>query len=401
MCPVCMAVEDYKFSHMQNISGMVHGLVLKKTARKYEIIYPELLDNGTVRCISRNLVRMEFDKGTGEFKEIIRYNIESFSGLTTPLSFRNNIGYDFDNDRILVILGEWDGTSNDAVGVTIAKLIAIDREAGTYEILINDLLGLISGTITGVDELRYYASAVQYNGLLVVVVGTYSAGSEVSTIIISTDGGATWSVINANTRYNYIQEDVIPFLDGDVFMGFLTEGHGTNSHWIKPDGSIVAGAPSGTAYTTEPCYDPINNKVIWGEWGSTTGAVQHIHVADPSDPFGTATDVTPTGTLTDSVGNSLDLSTLQKSNIHILDNGKMIFISWLYNVASSESRIVMTDTPPRAGGVYELVLTPTGSDRFTRDYVPAYRNRVKLKCYDLASKKATTLPLIIAPPIVG
>ncbi|RLG81366.1 MAG: hypothetical protein DRO40_09785 [Thermoprotei archaeon] len=380
-----------------SIKGFIQGILIKKSSTKYEVFFPELLDNGTIKTISRNLLAKEFDWSSGTFTDIGSYSIETASGYSNPISFAPTIGYDFDNDRILLVIGEWDGSST-YPRTTNAKLIAIDRDLSGHEVLIDDILSLVKNAAADADQLRSFGHAFIHSGLGALIAGAYAGDSERSVIIVSTDGGQTWNAIRANSRYDYVQERLEPIWDGDTFLGFLTEGHGTNSHWIKTDGSIEAGAPGGL-FTTEPIYDMINNKVIWIEWGSGTGDVQHVWVADPSTPF-TATDVTPSGTITDNEGNSINLATVNKLYGNIFTDGenyKLVFVGYRGGIPESETRLIAVDLPVSSESIYDLIVDDAGNDRFGT--YPGFRPIIR--AIDPSAKKLIPTPILTAIPYTG
>jgi len=380
----------YQIPYKSTLPGFPYGLLVKKSSAKYLVFYPEVLDNGTIRAIARDLVAKEFDWSAGAFTDVGRYSIESATKYANPIVFGYGIGYDFDNDRILLVVGEWDGVSKYQI-TTRAKLVAINRDLSGHDVLIDDILALVKQAASDVDEIRYYGHAYIHSKLGAVVVGAYAAGAERSVVIVSTDGGETWSAVRANARYDFIQERLEPFWDGDAFMGFLTEGHGTNSLWIKTDGSIRAGAPGGL-YTTEPIYDMINNQIIWIEWGSGLGDVQRIWVASPRAPFD-AVDVTPGGTLTDNEGNSIDLSRVCKIDGVIFTDGKnnkFVFQAYRGGIPEGESRIIATDLPVQSGNAYDIVEDSDGSDVAVR--ITAMRNIVR--AVDPATRKLIPVPII-------
>jgi len=301
-----------------------YGILFKTGAYTYEMIYPEQLDNGTCRHICRNLKKRVIDFSTspptwGSESSIA---VDTPSGFTNPvMPVRCPLGYDFETDEILLVLGEWDGTST-RLWTTSAKLLAIKRDFSNVTVLHNDLFALAQSVIADTAHISRYVSFYGYGGKIVGVLSIFSntgIPNERSCIILY--DGTSWSAVHADSRYDYMQERVEPIWDAsDNFLGWLTEGHGTNSHFISyPDLSITAGSPGGV-FTTEPVYDPINHQVVWIEWGSATGDTQHIWTADPTNPF-SATDVTPTGTKTDNEGHTIDLNVDQKANGSIFSDG--------------------------------------------------------------------------------
>jgi len=296
-------------------------LLFKTGAYTYEVIYPKQLDNGTTNQIVRQLGKrtINFSTTPPAWGTESTIDVETPSGLTNPIApNRGIIGYDFELDEILLALGEWNGASSQLESTTV-KLLSIKRDFSSVTVKHSDLFSLVQTVAADATAIKYYVHFYGYGGKIVGAVGTYADTSERSVIVLY--DGTTWSAVRANTRYDGVQELIEPIWDAsDNFLGWLTEGHGTNSHFIDySDLSITAGAPGG-AYTTEPIYDPINHQIIWLEWGSELGYTQSIWTADPTTPF-TATDVTPSGTITDNEANSIDLTTVNKSSGTIFSDG--------------------------------------------------------------------------------
>ena len=389
-----LKIPDLQFPYETSIAGLLYAILIQKSTNKFDIIFPELKTNGQIYNIVRAVKVVEFDWSTGNFTEIGSYPLPAELGLDTPQLFLGGIGYDLDNDRITLVLGEWDGSSMEARGTTV-KVIAINRSLDGHEVIIDDLFSLVKQAVTDADELYGHANCWIINGLGAIVIGVRSAGNERAWHAVSTDGGVSWTSRHSNDRYDYIHEIIEPFWDGDTFMGYLVEGHGTNSLWIKTDGSYQAGAPGG-AYTTQPIYDMLNNEIIWIEWGSSTGEVQHIWYAPPSSPFN-ATDVTPSGSLTDAEGNTIDLRTVCKLDGHIVNVGGVGYLLFRGNrggIPSGEPRIICTQLPVRSGNNYEL-LTYSAGDRT----IHITGLRILVRAFDLATKKPLPCPLInVLPP---
>jgi len=349
----------------------VTATLFKTGAYTYEVIYPELLDNGTTHYICRNLKKrvIDFSSSPPTWGSESSIAVDTPSGLSNPImSSKCPLGYNFETDELLFVLGEWDGTST-LLSTTTAKLIAVKRDFSSVSVLHDDLLTLAQSAISDAETIRYYATASGYGDKIVCIVGTYSdTGTENERSCIILYDGTSWSAVHANTRYDSLQEDIEPIWDAsDNFLGWLTEGHGTNSHFISyPDLSITAGAPGGL-FTTEPIYDPVNHKIIWIEWGSATGATQHIWIADPTDPF-TATDVTPSGTKTDNEGHSIDLNVDCKSDGSIFSDGtKNWLVMKIYDNPDREFYRAMKVTlgSYSDAGEWDFIADPSGSDQIT------------------------------------
>ena len=379
---------DYTFGLSQSIPTL-GGMMFKVGEKLYELIYPKLLVDDVTFLNCKYIARREIDFSTSPptigSEEL--FDIESASGISNPVvPFRAFMGYDADNDRILMFVGNKSGVSDSGTkafaGSTI-KLLSIARDFSSYSIEISDVLSLVKSAYSNIDKILGYAHAWRINGLGVAAVAAYAGSSEVSVIL--KDTGSGWVAERHNERYDFVQERVEPIWDGSTFLGFLTEGHGTNSLWVKTDGSVQAGAPGGL-FTTEPVYDPINNQVIWIEWGSATGDTQHIWVAPPSNPFN-ATDKTPSGTLTDNEGNSIDLATCTKANGHVLSDpygSKLMVYTSMGGLPSGVFRTLAFNLDISNP---ELVYDPNGSDKITI--------RGILRCFDLMAGKVAPVPLVI------
>ena len=95
--------------YIHNISD-VEVLLFKTADKQYEAIWAERLDNETTKAICRKLKKCTIDFRTSPpvWGEISEKDIATPSGLTNPmLTIKKSLGYDFDSDRILVVLGEW------------------------------------------------------------------------------------------------------------------------------------------------------------------------------------------------------------------------------------------------------------------------------------------------------
>jgi hypothetical protein len=291
---------------------------VKTGADTYDVYYPKILNDGTCVQLCRELAVRQFDFGTSP----PTIGAESTIDVETPSTYTNpviptefNLGYDFDSDKILMVLGEWDTSSLTFENITDASLLSIDLAFVGVTVENADLLALAQGAIPTATELNYVGHFYGYGTKIVGALGTYAGSSEKS--CIATYDGAAWGATQANTRFNYIQEGVEPIWDAsNTFLGWLTEGHGTNSHFVKySDLSVVTCYPPGV-YTTCPHYDMKNHKVIWLEYGSGTGAGQYIHTSDPDATFGCINfvNVTPyVGTITDNESNVIDLETANKA----------------------------------------------------------------------------------------
>jgi len=348
----------------------IEALLFKTGAYTYEVIYPELLHNGTTPYICRNLKKrvVDFSTSPPSWGSESSIDVETPSGFTNPITPDNGIlGYNFETDEILLGLGEWDGTSAH-LSTTSAKLLAIKRDFSAVNVIQSDLFALAQTAVTDAARIAYYIQFYGYGGKIAGILELFSdSGSANERSCIITYDGATWTAIHANTRYDYAQQGIEPIWGAsDNFLGWLTRGHGTNSHFISyPALSVTAGSPGGL-FTTEPIYDPINHQVIWIEWGAETGATQHVWTADPTDPF-TATDVTPTGTKTDNEGHTIDLNVDCKASGSIFSDGTN---NWLVlRVFDNPDRLFFRAMKVTLGSynnanAWDIIADPSGNDDF-------------------------------------
>lgn len=302
----------------------LEALMFKTGTMQYEVIYPEQLDNGTTKFICRKLKKrtVDFSVSPPTWGSETEIDIGTPSGFTNPIiGGHEKLGYNFETDEILIPLGEWDGSS-EYMDVTEAKLLAVKRDFSSVTVIQSDLFSLVKSAISDATRIYFSLQFWGYGGKIAGIAQVYAdsgSGAERSCIILY--DGSSWSAVHANSRYDYVQQAIEPIWDaGNNFLGWLTTGHGTNSHRISyPDLTITAGYPGGL-FTTEPIYDPINHKVIWIEWGSSTGATQNIWVAEPTDPFN-ATNVTPSGSITDNEGNTINLAVECKAKGAVFSDG--------------------------------------------------------------------------------
>lgn len=289
------------------------AILLKLPQHEYGVFAPELLGNGTTTKIMRNLKEysIRFQSETPFWGGPVTYDVATPSGLTTPISStRHPLGYHFGTESILIPLAEWDGSSTE-VSSTTAKLLSMKLATSAVTVLQNDLLTLVKTAIADASVIKYFMHFYGYGSKIAGILGVHTAGAVERSCVITYDG-STWTATNANSRFNYIQEAIEPvWLADDTFYGWLTSGHGTNSHYIKySDLSVNAVIVNSTNYSTQPIYDMINHKIVWLEGGSGIGSKQYIITADPDITLGHTNqqDKTPTGTLVDNESNSWDLN---------------------------------------------------------------------------------------------
>jgi hypothetical protein len=303
-------VLQYQYGH--GLSGT--GAALFRTADKqYQVIWAEQLDNGTIQTIVRQLKKSTIDFTTTPpmWGPISSVDIATPSGFNNPVNW-SWLNYDFQTDELLLVVGEWD-FSSDGFDCTKAKLLAVKRDFSSVRVLHGDLLALIQTADSGITHIEGGGLASGYGGKTVGTIRCYAGEKDIPNerpIIITFDG-STWTAHLANSRYNYNQLGIKPIWDAnDNFIGWLTVGHGTNSHFIDTSLNIKPCWPPDTLFSTEPIFDPINHKVVWTEWGSATGAVQHVHVSDPDAVSGCVNfvDKTPYGAILDKESNMIILS---------------------------------------------------------------------------------------------
>jgi len=345
-------------------------IAVQTATKKYEVVYAEQLTNGTnthiVRKLKKRTINFNYYHPTWSTESEV--DIATPSGLTNPVSSaRSVIGYDFDSDEFLIALGEWDTVSG-ALECTTVKLLSVTRDFQTVTVLHADLLTLAKTAIADADVIQAYAHFWGYGGKLVGVLGTYAGAAE-RACIVTYNGG--WIANHVNSRFDFIQQYVEPIFNAsDVFIGWLTEGHGTNSHFVKTDLSIVTCYPPAGLFTTAPVYDMVNHKIVWIEWGSAAGAIQYIHTADPDATTGCTNylDKTPTGTLTDNEGNTIDLQKTNKLGGQVFyDNQNYRFLMRVHrkDLPAGVNRNLETDLGIyNDGSLYDIINNPDKNDKF-------------------------------------
>lgn len=388
-----------KTDYSHDVNGYT-GLLIKTSDKHYDLFYPKCLDNGTTKLIVRKLckVSIDFTVTPPTWGSVTEIDVETPSGFTNPqICNRPIVGYNFDNGEVLIVLGEWQSGKVDFECVQV-KLLGVNRTTGVVTVRQSDLLALAKTIVSAVDRLWAYAGFCGYDGKLVgtlgALVGAPSIPNERS--IIALYNGTTWSAINPKPVQDGVQEQIEPIFDSaDAFIGWLTEGHGTNSVFVKPDLSWVGCKPPNTLYTTEPVYDPVNHKVIWIEWGATS-ATQRVHEADPSAVYGCINfvDKTPSGTITDNEANNINLSTVNKSSGAVFSDGTNYWLVcgvYMGGLVSGVGRSLKADLgylndPTK----WACIADPSNNDK--REIWG--RNRA----LDPTTKKLLTIPMIITNP---
>jgi len=293
-------------------------LMFKTGAKTFDIFWAENLTNGITPFICRKIKKRSIDFSTtpATLGSITEKDIGTPSGLEVPVSgARFNIGYDFDSDELLIVLGEWNGLSC-YMDSTIVKLLAVKRDFSTVTVKHSDLLTLVQTVHPTVIAIRDYGHAYGYGGKIVCVVAAMTIGSSPTNerdVYIKYDG--TWAAVNPTLQNNTCFEGLEPLWGtDDTFYGWLVEGHGCSSIFIKySDLSYrdLYGELGGMTHTTEPVWDMLNHKVIFTEWGSSQGDEAGIWRFDPDPTLGikNGEDLTP------QVGSMLDL----ENNYHSIN----------------------------------------------------------------------------------
>jgi len=373
-------------------------LAFRLSAHLYELVWAEVLTNGIAEYIVRKLkkVTVDFSVSPPQWGSVSEIDVATPSGLSNPIvAYCYVLGYDFENDEILIALGEWNGSSAYLESTTV-KLLAVKRDFSNVTVLHDDLFSLVQTAAADATKIRSYAHFMGYGGKIVGALGVYANGDERSVVILY--DGSVWSAVRANDAYDYIQEKVEPIWDTeDNFIGWLTEGHGTNTQFIKyPELTVTAKPPAGTLFTTEPIYDMLNHKVIFIEWGSATGDTQHVLVADPdpTDGYANLTDVTPTGTITDNEANSIDLNTVNKAHGLIFSDGVntwLVFVGTRGGIPTDKTRVLKVDLGSYSDPAkYDVIADPTNDDR--------YELRGLCRAIDPTSKLFVPSPIFVVLP---
>jgi hypothetical protein len=384
-----------KAGHTQNI------LAFKIDKRTYEVVYPEYLDNNTTKYICRNFKKryLFFDNPTPEWSDEETIDVATPSGLTNPiLPLRLSQGYDFKTDEILFALGEYNGSSTYLDSATV-KLLGLKRDFSTVTVKQADLLTLVKTVVADATRIYGYSHFWGYDGKIAGAIAAYKTSTERS--VVATYDGATWAATRCNTYSDGVQEGLEPIWNNNTFIGWLTEAHGKNGLFINPSLTITQlyfydayGDTDSFANTPQPLYDMINNKVIWIEWGGSAGVVQKLKVGNPDATygFGTLTNVTPSGTITDNEGNNINLNTTCKHNGAIFSD----------SVTNSFQFSCYRGWTAWANGDYRLLKTELGTYNDSAKYsiMATSANDDKLalnatiRCVNLGKKQFAPMPLI-------
>ncbi len=373
-----------------------HILLFRKATYVYDAYYPKQLDNGTTQFICREFAKrqIDFSKEPAEWSDEKTVDVATPSGFTNPiLPIKNIIGYDFYRDGILFVLGEWDGKSWLLTG-TQAKLMIVNRDLTRVEVLHDDIFSLAREAEPEATHIKGYVHFSGYGGKIVGALATYRGDDERS--VLAVFDGSKWSGVRANMRLDTVQEGVVPVWDvKGYFIGWVTEGHSTNSLFIKiSDLSISPCYPPVSITTTEPVYDMINRKVIWAEWGASEAYAQRIHVSDPDPANGCVNfkNVTPYGSVKDKEGHTIDLTIVNKYRPAIFkDNVHKWLVVGVMRGGLPEGihRILKADLNDIGNASkWEVVTRPTGDDKLFMGMVA---------CYD-ADRKPLPSPVIPAVP---
>lgn len=335
-----------KLTYLNSITScQIYTFKLSTTL--YEVVWCEELDNGTTQRLCRKMKKRTVDFSTlpPTWGAITEIDIGTASGFANPLvSIRVPLGYDFNTDSLLVAMGEWNGSSS-IFECTNVKLLSVKRDFSQVTVLHNDLMTLAKTVKSDIAHVRHYVQFSGYGGKIVGAMVCYTnTGIPAEVPIILRYNGTTWSAYLANSRYNYAQEAIEPIWGtDDTFYGWITEGHGTNCHFIKySDLSVITCYPSGMTHTLEPCYDPVNHKILWGEWGGAAAA--ELYTSDPSATLGATNfvNVNPTGTIYDNEGNAIDLHISQKGNLVFFKDASNYWLVMTAIVGEGASQVVRT-----------------------------------------------------------
>jgi hypothetical protein len=323
-------------------------LVFKISETRYDVVYPKPSENDLTKHITRRIgkrtVNLSVDPPNWSVETEI--DVAKPSGFNNPIGvYRNKMGYDFERDEILLVLGEHEGSS-DRFSCTEAKLLGVKRDFSEVNVRHDDLLSLAQQGRADVDNLQTYASFHGFGGKYYGALRPDEDGKECGECAYY--NGMSWEVTDVTkARYGGAQERVEAVFDAGKFIGCITEGHGMHSHFIDTTGEIKECKPPNGLFTCEPVYDSVNNKIIWIEWGSGTGATQHIHVADPDSEVGCKNfvDRTPSGIMIGDEGERLDLNKTNKANGAVFsncDHGWFVMVMYRGGLPKGVSKMVRT-----------------------------------------------------------
>jgi hypothetical protein len=353
-----------------------HVFLVKTGTYTYDVYYTKQLNNGITNYICREFAKrtVDFKTDPPEWKEEKTIDVASPSGFANPiLPYKNILGYDFYRRRILFVLGEWDGASWLFQG-TKAKLLAVDLGLSKIEVLNDNLFTLAQEAVPEATHIKGYANFGGYGGKLVGILAAYSNAEERSVALVF--DGSSWYAVRANTRRDTVQEGVVPIWDvKDRFIGWLTEGHSDNSHFIRISDFQVIPCYPPFSTTSEPVYDMINHKIVWTEWGAGEAISQRIYVSDPDPTNGCINfkNATPYGTVKDNEGNTINLTIMSKYAPSIFQNGAnkwLVIGAFRGGIPEGFHRVLKVDLGSYSdASKWDLVKDPSGNDKLVKGMV--------------------------------
>jgi|GEM_PF-5119062 len=258
-------------------------------------------------------------------KWIAKMNFQGkFSMKTLDISSLYNIPYTYGHqsiyanlfrDEILFILGN--GNTSDVHEVDNPAVYSIDPSLNSNPTKLFDI-----PLPTGFAKF--------YNSLCILGIGDHvmlsmggqaSDGSEKGAILwCDRSGNCDEKVNSGNTYY-----EMLPIFKDGKLRGILVSGHHSDPKYCEYDTTtqnMTCTTPNvPTTFTPVFQYDPINQRIIGHEYGSSTGAKQYIwyyKLDDVVNKTWNYVDITPSGSLQFPSGDTADLSTVNKSSLKIV-----------------------------------------------------------------------------------
>ena len=382
---------DLQFPYEISIPGLYEAIVIKKTANKYDIVFPVCEEAGNIRTLVKKVKVIEFNRQTGEFTEVGSYPLD-FLGFYAPHLASGGVGYDLDNDRIILGIGEGD-PSKSTLSTTNMKIVAVNRSLDGHEILIDDLFSLLKSERPSAQYIQLYGSCYIINSLGVIATRFYDVVDTTSRVCgylgISTDGGETWAW-HIDLEYQNLR--VEPFWYGTTFQGYLIARE-VYPIWVKNDGTYTE-MPYSLWTFTEVTYDMINDEIIYHAQLAANGYMRKTSSSNPIPPSsGDLEDITPSGTITNEEGATIDLTRCRKElGIIVEINGQNYLVFIITQTVNSTvyRHLLVTTLPVSAGNTYELVHY-SGGDLI--DFL--YTSHMNLiRAFDISTKRAIPSPLV-------